>query len=362
MELRIGENIKRLRREKGMTQERLAELLNITNAAVSKWEKGDTYPDITAIIPLARIFDVSVDEIMGYDSSKNEAEIERILFEYRQLGFKGKYSEASELIKSARKSYPNDHRIMDTYMWDIAGGSADNDPAVLKAHYEEFMQICDILLSSCTDEDIRLAAITMQAKLLHASGETERALDILSHLPHWYSTSGQKSEQLFAKGTPEFLYWIRRNMYELADGTAFKIVRSLWYTDSLSVTEKSVRSEAVGDGFISLYENSGESVFAVMAHMAYRELQNKLIMSETTQTDINRVTAKRLRLAKIITEDMKKDSVLLDVVNRTYKQYDFDGNLLQWEIDYLKSTSHAGLEKPRKDVEYMTILNKYENG
>ena len=106
---------------------------------------------------------------------------------------------------------------------------------------------------------------------------------------------------------------------------------------------------------------SGESVFAVMAHMAYCELQNKLIMSETTQTDINRVTAKRLRLAKIITEDMKKDSVLLDVVNRTYKQYDFDGNLLQWEIDYLKSKSHAGLEKTRKDVEYMTILNKYEN-
>ncbi len=42
MELKIGENIKRLRREKGMTQEQLAELLNITNAAVSKWEKGDS--------------------------------------------------------------------------------------------------------------------------------------------------------------------------------------------------------------------------------------------------------------------------------------------------------------------------------
>jgi DNA-binding XRE family transcriptional regulator len=44
MELKIGNNIKRLRKNKGMTQEQLAELLNISSAAVSKWESGDTYP------------------------------------------------------------------------------------------------------------------------------------------------------------------------------------------------------------------------------------------------------------------------------------------------------------------------------
>jgi transcriptional regulator with XRE-family HTH domain len=55
MELKIGKNIRRLRRDKGMTQEQLAELLNISCAAVSKWESCDTYPDITMIFPLAHL-------------------------------------------------------------------------------------------------------------------------------------------------------------------------------------------------------------------------------------------------------------------------------------------------------------------
>ncbi len=296
---------------------------------------------------------------MGYDSAKEEAEIKQLLIEYRQLGFDGRYSEASELITLARKNYPNDYRVMHQYMWDIAGGSADNDPDVLNAHRDEFMQICEILLSGCTDEEIRHEAITMQAKLLHADGKTERALEILSQLPHWYSTSGQKSEQLFAKDTPEFFYWIRRNMYELSDGMVFKLIRSVWYTDVLSFEEKRDRCEKIGDGLSALYKETGEVALCVMAHMAYCELQSKLILSDAEQKDINRITEKRLVEAKSITEEMKKDDVLLDVVNRTYSLYNFDGDLADWEVNYLKSSPHAGLEKPRKDPEYMTILNKY---
>jgi len=66
MEITIGENIKRLRRERGMTQEQLAEKLNITNAAVSKWERGDSLPDITMLFPIADYFGISVDELMGH--------------------------------------------------------------------------------------------------------------------------------------------------------------------------------------------------------------------------------------------------------------------------------------------------------
>ncbi len=66
MEITIGENIKRLRREVGMTQEQLAEKLNVTNAAVSKWERGDSLPDITMLFPIADYFGISVDELMGH--------------------------------------------------------------------------------------------------------------------------------------------------------------------------------------------------------------------------------------------------------------------------------------------------------
>jgi len=61
MNLKIGENIKRLRLSQNITQEKLASYLNVSCAAVSKWESGDTYPDITLLFPLAYFFKVSID-------------------------------------------------------------------------------------------------------------------------------------------------------------------------------------------------------------------------------------------------------------------------------------------------------------
>ena len=69
MEITIGENIRRLRIERRMTQEQLAEILIVTNAAVSKWERGDSFPDITMLFPIADYFGVSVDALMGHEEN-----------------------------------------------------------------------------------------------------------------------------------------------------------------------------------------------------------------------------------------------------------------------------------------------------
>lgn len=55
MELKIGKRIQDLRKQKGLTQEQVAAALNISAAAVSKWETDTTYPDITILNPLARL-------------------------------------------------------------------------------------------------------------------------------------------------------------------------------------------------------------------------------------------------------------------------------------------------------------------
>ena len=66
MKMTIGANIKRLRAAKEITQEQLSVAMNVTCAAVSKWERGETYPDITLLQPLAYYFGVTLDELMGY--------------------------------------------------------------------------------------------------------------------------------------------------------------------------------------------------------------------------------------------------------------------------------------------------------
>ena len=57
----MGEIISTFRKEKGMTQKELADMLNITNKAVSKWERDISYPDTQTIPKLAEIFDVSIE-------------------------------------------------------------------------------------------------------------------------------------------------------------------------------------------------------------------------------------------------------------------------------------------------------------
>ena len=63
--MNIGETIRRLRREQGMTQEALAEALNISPQAVSRWELNLAMPDITLLPAPASLFDVTSDELLG---------------------------------------------------------------------------------------------------------------------------------------------------------------------------------------------------------------------------------------------------------------------------------------------------------
>ena len=63
---RIGANIAAFRRHPGLTQAELAEKLNYTDKAVSKWERGESVPDVTTLVQVAELFSVTLDELTGY--------------------------------------------------------------------------------------------------------------------------------------------------------------------------------------------------------------------------------------------------------------------------------------------------------
>lgn len=355
MELKIGENIKRSRKSKGLTQEQLSELLNISCAAVSKWESGDTYPDITMIIPLARIFEISVDDLMGYDEAKAEEDIADILDKYQNLQRVGKFNEAISLITKARKEYPNDYRIMNVYMWCLAGGSADNNPKVLLEHYDEFVRICDCILNGCTDNHIRFEALTMKAKLLHAKGHTEKALTLINDLPNWYQSSEQKTEQLFSKDSAEFRYWVRKNLYELADFAADKWVKAIFFEDTMILDEKVEKIESIGDRIATMYSEAEETVFIVMCKSIYGRLANDLTFRGGKEKDIIRIREKSLKATEMITELSRSDHVLFDY----FCKPNGINNLLKWTVDYYRFSENKPVAKLRDNQEYMAMLNKF---
>ena len=80
----IGETIANLRKQKGMTQSELAEKMNVTDKAVSKWERDLSCPDINTISKLADVLDVSVEELLkakkqDYSNNKTKDLINLIL-------------------------------------------------------------------------------------------------------------------------------------------------------------------------------------------------------------------------------------------------------------------------------------------
>lgn len=72
MKMQIGATVARLRREANVTQEQLAAAIGVSAPAVSKWETGQSYPDITLLPALARYFGVSVDTLLSYIPELND--------------------------------------------------------------------------------------------------------------------------------------------------------------------------------------------------------------------------------------------------------------------------------------------------
>ena len=62
----IGDIIRKYRKNKGMTQEEMAACLGVTTPAVNKWEKGNTLPDITLLVPIARLLGITTDELLSF--------------------------------------------------------------------------------------------------------------------------------------------------------------------------------------------------------------------------------------------------------------------------------------------------------
>ena len=75
MKLIIGENIRRLRLAKDLTQEQLAEELGVSPQTVSRWEGCSSYPDVELLPEIAGYFDISVDALIGADIVRQQAHL-----------------------------------------------------------------------------------------------------------------------------------------------------------------------------------------------------------------------------------------------------------------------------------------------
>lgn len=155
MNIIISDNLKALRKKKNNTQEDLAAFLTVSSAAVSKWERGECYPDIEFLPKIASYYNISMDELFGMGEIKKKERIEEYLAKDKEIWIQeaDRPKQAIKRIalwREAQKEFPNNHTVLLHLI------NALNYPYWLASdHFEEIVQIGERILAESTDTYIR---------------------------------------------------------------------------------------------------------------------------------------------------------------------------------------------------------------
>ena len=180
MQLKLSENIKKYRKDMGLTQEELADALGVTIGAVSKWENGNNVPDIMMLMEIANFFNVSMDEFLGYDmSSKNMDDMcERI----SDLCNARKYEEAIKEANNALVRYPHNFKVI--YSCSLLyylkayeqGDDKDREKAI------ELLKRAQEFISQNKDPRVSEFLIKRRIAEMYTKSDPDKALELLKEI------------------------------------------------------------------------------------------------------------------------------------------------------------------------------------
>ncbi len=168
MNITLNEQLKKLRKKKGNTQEELANHLGITVQAVSKWERGEGYPDIALLPAVSAYYNVSIDELLGVGQAEREKKIEAYRDKNSALFREGKSSERVALMREALAEFPHDMRLVHALMYALRAENGTENA-------DEIMSLAERILDESTDHDLRAGAIQLLAFTYHGKGDNEAA-------------------------------------------------------------------------------------------------------------------------------------------------------------------------------------------
>ncbi len=185
-QLNLGNKIFTLRKEKQLTQEKLALAVGVSTAAVSKWETGATYPDIALLAPIARVLGSTLDNLLSFESELSKEELDVIVTEiserFDKEGFRSGYSKCRTYLKE----YPNSDSLkmelgplVIKYAYTIEDDYSEEE---YKKVIRDNIQLYEEVKNS-TDKTLSMTACVWLISSYMSIGELEKAEELLSQLP-----------------------------------------------------------------------------------------------------------------------------------------------------------------------------------
>lgn len=181
--IQIGKMISACRKEKGITQEELAAHLGVSKPAVSKWESGQSYPDILLLPELASYFNITVDRLIGYEPQMAKEDVRklyhRLAEDFVKKPFEKVYAECEEYIKKYFSCWylQNQMALLLVNHSNLAG-----NPERMKEILQRALEIFTRVEKSSDNISIAKLALHLKAYCYLALQQPAEAVDILENL------------------------------------------------------------------------------------------------------------------------------------------------------------------------------------
>lgn len=173
--IKLGEKIKSLRKQKNITQEVFADYLGVSFQAVSKWENGNTMPDVTMIPAIASFFGVSTDELFDFNLYQTEKQVEAICYEAYKYRSADK-AESERILREGLQRFPGNEIIMNNLLYTLD----------YKTRAEEVIALCKALIESAKDDSVKYDACRILATCCKENGRQDPVKPALEIIPEIY--------------------------------------------------------------------------------------------------------------------------------------------------------------------------------
>lgn len=219
MNIFISYTLKELRKNHGNTQEELAAHVGVSDQAVSKWERGESFPDITLLPAIAFYYNVSVDDLLGVGKIQVEKKINEYLDKSDALQKIGDTESNLKLWTEALKEFPNNPIVLGGYMSVIGEENTD-----------ECIEIAERLIKeSGLQSDVPYGAIDTLFNVYNRLGDEEKAIKYAQMLPRAEISRDHRLTQIY-KGA-KLVESVMENLRELVQLIDDQIYRMVWHGD-----------------------------------------------------------------------------------------------------------------------------------
>jgi len=348
MNIILGQRMRELRAGGGNTQEQLAAHLGVTAQAVSKWERGEGFPDITMLPAIASFYGVSVDELLGVDEEARRKKLDAYNEKDRKLLQAGDTAGRISLWREAHREFPNEPSVLHALSFVLRGESLSN-------HREEIIFLAKRLLKEAARSGEYFGAVNNLCRAYASMGNIDEAKRYASMAGRYIGTENELMIRILeGEEAAAFCQWNIETLVDLISSNAEIMLKK----GSFSAEEQIHIGEQIIKLFSLIYEDGNYGFYHCRVSDWYMRLAR-----DYARAGKQSHTLRCLRCAvehAIAYDRLEEGSYTALIVNR--QRFGSNCDSEKQAAARQKETADVCFDFVRADAQFMQLLNQLKAG